>query len=516
MDPISSLFGKASSHEGSLSIITATAIIFAISSCYLLSKGSAHFSYRLYPSIPLIETDASTTSTSAAKARWVTSASEIISSGLKTRKPFQVLATVRPMIILPARYIDEIKNHANLDFAKAVESNFYGKYPGFDGLNSLNQNEVFQDAIRVKLTQGLNRLVTPLAQEAEVTVLETFSESTDWTPCTFGHHAAPMIARLSALAFLGPKFCRNQHWIDVSVNYTLDVFNAARVLNLWSPILRRVVVWFLPETRKLRAHLRKARGIIEPEMADRAEQRKQNAGLDTNNDALEWFRESSEVTKKPLDITLAQICLSVAAIHITSQLLINVMYDLAAYPKYIDRLREELSQVLLEDQGWKSTTPAKLKRMDSVIKESQRMNPSSMISMHRYVEKPTKLSDNTLLPKGAWVTIAATPAKDANIWTEPDTFDGLRFYNLRQQAGNESRYQLTTTSSEQIGFGVGRHACPGRFFASHELKFLLAQLIVKFDWKLSDSEQGRPKSLEIGTEMMPNRNVVLLRKSRQI
>ena len=186
-----------------------------------------------------------------------------------------------------------------------------------------------------------------------------------------------MIARLSALAFLGPKFCRNQDWIDVSVNYTLDVFNAARILNLWTPIFRPIVVWFLPETRKLRTHLRKARSIIEPEMAERARQRKLR-NPSTHSDALEWFRESSEAANKPLDITLSQICLSIAAIHITSQLLINVMYDLAAYPEYVDALREELSRVLEEDQGWKSTTLAKLKIMDSVIKESQRMNPISM------------------------------------------------------------------------------------------------------------------------------------------
>lgn len=133
--------------------------------------------------------------------------------------------------------------------------------------------------------------------------------------------------------------------------------------------------------------------------------------------------------------------------------------------------------------------------------------------MHRYIEKPTKLSDNTILPKGAWVTVAATPAKDPSIWSQPDTFDGYRSYNLRQQVGNENRYQLTTTNAEQIGFGVGRHACPGRFFAAHELKILIAQLILQFDWKLRDGEE-RPKQLVIGTEIMPNRNVVLLRRSR--
>jgi hypothetical protein len=161
MELFLSLFGKGPNHSDSLSvdgttIIAATTIFFVVSSIYLLFQADILSPDRPYPSIPLVGKDASTTSTSAAKTRWVTSARQIISSGLKGHKPFQVLATVRPMIILPARYIDEIKNHANFNFAKAVESNFYGKYPGFDGLNSLNQNEVFQDAIKVKLTQGLS------------------------------------------------------------------------------------------------------------------------------------------------------------------------------------------------------------------------------------------------------------------------------------------------------------------------------------------------------------------------
>jgi hypothetical protein len=178
------------------SSVAVTIAFLILSSCYLVYQ-VATFTHRPYPSIPLIGKDASTTTTSAAKARWVTSARQLISSGLRIGKPFQVLATVRPMIILPAKYIDEIKNHANFNFSKAVESNFYGKYPGFDGLNSLNQNEVFQDAIRVRLTKNLSmlnqilcshilqeltypcvdRLAIPLAQEAEITVRETFPQS---------------------------------------------------------------------------------------------------------------------------------------------------------------------------------------------------------------------------------------------------------------------------------------------------------------------------------------------------
>lgn len=205
---------------------------------------------------------------------------------------------------------------------------------------------------------------------------------TDWESRVFGIHAAPMVARLSSLAFLGPKFCRNQDWLSVSVNYTSDVFNAARVLNLWPPLLRSIVVWLLPETRKLRAHLVKARSITQPELAARSRNREQNIRMgipiEKHCDAFEWFSEASDIMGKPLDITLAQMSLSIAAIHITSQLLINVMYDLAAYPEYVDALWAKLSKMLEEDGGWKSTTPAKLKLMDSVIKETQRMSPSSM------------------------------------------------------------------------------------------------------------------------------------------
>lgn len=137
------------------SIVIVTSAVLVIASVYFLYQTGGPFSDRPYPDMPLIGKDPGE-SIAQAKARWLTSARQIISSGLaQINGPFQVMATVRPMIILPARYIEEIKNHASFNFAKAVESNFYGRYPGFDGLSSLNQNEVFQDAIKVRLTQSL-------------------------------------------------------------------------------------------------------------------------------------------------------------------------------------------------------------------------------------------------------------------------------------------------------------------------------------------------------------------------
>lgn len=43
----------------------------------------------------------------------------------------------------------------------------------------------------------------------------------------------------------------------------------------------------------------------------------------------------------------------------------------------------------------------------------------------------------------------------------PETFDGLRFYRMRQKAGEEQKHQFGATGvQETFDFGHGIHACP--------------------------------------------------------
>lgn len=61
--------------------------------------------------------------------------------------------------------------------------------------------------------------------------------------------------------------------------------------------------------------------------------------------------------------------------------------------------------------------------------------------------------------------------------------------------------------------GHGRHACPGRFLASSELKIALAHMILKFDWKLDGSDTA-PRFFENETAHMTNPNIKLMLKRR--
>lgn len=60
--------------------------------------------------------------------------------------------------------------------------------------------------------------------------------------------------------------------------------------------------------------------------------------------------------------------------------LTHAIYDLCVHPEYLAPIREEIAQVLAEDQGVKKETLPKLRKMDSLLRESQRFGPPSIIS----------------------------------------------------------------------------------------------------------------------------------------
>lgn len=122
----------------------------------------------------------------------------------------------------------------------------------------------------------------------------------------------------------------------------------------------------------------------------------------------------------------------------------------------------------------------------------------SAASMNRMVKKDIILSDGTKLPAGARIMVSNDKTGDATIYPDPTRFDAARFQNLRQQPGEENRHQFVTTTATHMGFGHGQHACPGRFFASNEMKILLCFLLVNYDFR-HIPDQARPSYLEFET-----------------
>lgn len=94
---------------------------------------------------------------------------------------------------------------------------------------------------------------------------------------------------------------------------------------------------------------------------------------------------------------------------------------------------------------------------------------------------------------------------DDNVYENASEFDGLRFYKLGQRsAADENKFLFTSTSVNMMHFGGGRHACPGRFFASHEIKMIISTLILNFDLKFKEGQTTRPKGILRMLSYMPD------------
>ncbi len=119
--------------------------------------------------------------------------------------------------------------------------------------------------------------------------------------------------------------------------------------------------------------------------------------------------------------------------------------------------------------------------------------------------KPIDLSDGTHLPSGTkLLTPLAGISHDERFYSEPEKFDALRFWKLRQASQEDAnRHQFTSIGDMNMHFGAGKHACPGRFFAGNAIKVMLAYFLLNYDIRLKTGEE-RPKPMVIMMSKTPD------------
>lgn len=65
-----------------------------------------------------------------------------------------------------------------------------------------------------------------------------------------------------------------------------------------------------------------------------------------------------------------------------------------------------------------------------------------------------------------------------------------------------------------LGFGYGKHSCPGRFFAAHEMKLLLAHLVQHYDVEELPKRPVQQTVME--TKLPSNSATIRVRRRAQI
>lgn len=131
--------------------------------------------------------------------------------------------------------------------------------------------------------------------------------------------------------------------------------------------------------------------------------------------------------------------------------------------------------------------------------------------MTRKAKADIKLPTGDIIPKGARTVCSTALRLSEDEYTDPQTFDGTRFRDWRGTE-RDSAANLVSTGPASLGFGHGKHACPGRFFAANEIKVALCHLLIKYDWKMVPGENAEPFAYGFNLSANPMAKVMVRRR----
>lgn len=302
-----------------------------------------------------------------------------------------------------------------------------------------------------------------------------------------------LVSRVSSRIFLGgDPLCEDELWLEITKSYAGTVNKAAIMLRLWPKFVRRMVHWFLPACRDARNQVRLARRLFEPMLERRRRAKREDSSL-CFDDTVEWAEKAAGGL--PYDASAVQLLFSMAAMHTTTDLMTQAILDLAERPEVVTHLRTEIEHALSEQCGFTKIALHKMRLLDSVLKECQRVKPASISGLRGILNADVTLSDGLFLPEGTSIAVSSHLNWDADTYGDPETWDAWRFYNLRQVPDKEHSSQLVSAASpEHMGFGIGTHACPGRFFGAHLVKVALCHFIMRYDWKVADGSMPQTRN----------------------
>ncbi|KAG8167283.1 hypothetical protein KVR01_002972 [Diaporthe batatas] len=369
--------------------------------------------------------------------------------------------------------------------------------------------------VRNELTPALSRLNPIIAEEVATAFRDELPACKDFTRVPINRTLWRIVAKVSGRFFAGAELARTEEYMDMSINYTLEIAGAVKGIAAIKPDERETKAPSLPQLLQLQNRRKRTLEFIRPLIAARKKAMAEDIDYQPPDDMMQWIlnSEAKYGNLSVEDLAEIQLFLIFAAIHTTTMTTINTFYTLAAMPDIVPELRDEIRAVLLEHGEFSGLALQKLEKLDSFLREVMRVYPLSWSSFQRKVYKPIILSNGQFIPAGAIIEIPGhSIVHDPERFDRPDEFDAFRHSRARhaegldgeKKAGAGAANQVVSTSLNNLPFGYGKLACPGRFFAVNEIKMIVARAILDYDIQLTDGATERYPNIEYNEANIPD------------
>jgi ent-kaurene oxidase len=180
---------------------------------------------------------------------------------------------------------------------------------------------------------------------------------------------------------VGNELYRNPEWVRLLTDTTIKVMISAQVIRfIYPPRLRWLSRWLVSGSRAVSRNRKCAAKLLLPII----EKRIAASGEDGERkmDGIQWLLDSKKGEKSAQqlakEVADEELFLSIASIHSSSASMLSFTYDLLEHREYLDEIMDEVRQTQTKYPEWTLQTLGKLRKLDSFMKESQRIHPVGM------------------------------------------------------------------------------------------------------------------------------------------
>lgn len=409
-----------------------------------------------------------------------------------------------PNLFIPRKQIPWMMDQDDniLSSYAAHDNNLYSEYNflstfNFDFLHLFSGNQLahhhFSERLVHKyLPRHVSGLIPEIEDEARLSIEDTLRDANPeaWKSFNLWKIWLEIIQRVTSRVLVGEPVCRDPDFLANIVAFTNSTVRNSFLLNMipriFHPIFGRLLA--IPNW----IYWRRANKLVLPVIQKRLHdiERKELGEKDLADwtppdDFITWAirlakQENDVFEQGPVNISKRLLPVAFAAIYttvLTGQMWMLDMLSTSPEDDILGILRAEIEKHRPPSGSWNKTRLASLIRMDSSIRESQRLSPFSSTLVERQVIAPEGLHSpeyGWALPQWSFVAVNLYGLHhDGNLYENPMSYDPLRFSRQREafeqrseaekkadeKEGNRVRgLGMVTTSDEYLAFGHGRHA----------------------------------------------------------
>ncbi|KAG2184581.1 hypothetical protein INT43_000490 [Umbelopsis isabellina] len=288
-----------------------------------------------------------------------------------------------------------------------------------------------------------------------------------------------MMVRISGLIFAGQAVGGNSELLEAMSEYSQSIFNASILYMIFPGV---VADFITRHTMSVGRHIGIMMKVLTPVLAQLVED-EEKSGKKQPMDFMHMMLHTPNSRGKIPTAEETAFWLQDAAfasLHTTSLFTILALHNLSDRPDIQKLLRKEMDQTRDKMGEITLDTIKHMPIVDSFVRETLRLG-GDFIGMNHKAMRDVILSNGVLIPKGTSVGMALN---DAHLDPEVQNafkrdiplteFDALRFID-------EPSKKSTSVGPDLLVFGMGHHACPGRYLATHQIGYIVVRMLQEFD-----------------------------------